>query len=222
MGYSAGGDGVYQLAPRMADRWAAASMMAGHPNEASPLGLRNIGFTIHVGGRDSAYNRNRVAADWQKQLEVLKKADETGYRHLVKIHADKGHWMDRQDAVAVPWMAGFTRTPLPDRVVWRQDDVTHTRFYWLAVSAEHAKRGAEIVARRSKQEITIEKCSVPKVTLLLTDQLVDLDQDVSVRFHDKQIFKGRAHRTIRHIAETTLDRGDPEMVFSATIDLELP
>ena len=38
MGYSAGGDGVYQLAPRMADRLAAASMMAGHPNDASPLG----------------------------------------------------------------------------------------------------------------------------------------------------------------------------------------
>lgn len=44
MGYSAGGDGVYQLAPRMADRLAAASMMAGHPNDASPLGLRNIDF----------------------------------------------------------------------------------------------------------------------------------------------------------------------------------
>ena len=39
MGYSAGGDGVYQLAPRMADRFAAAAMMAGHPNETSPLGL---------------------------------------------------------------------------------------------------------------------------------------------------------------------------------------
>ena len=49
MGYSAGGDGVYQLAPRMADRWAAAAMMAGHPNDASPLGLRNItGFNHHT------------------------------------------------------------------------------------------------------------------------------------------------------------------------------
>src|SRR6185295_3610744 len=52
MGYSAGGDGVYQLGPRMADRWAAAAMMAGHPNEASPLGLRNIGFAIQVGAND--------------------------------------------------------------------------------------------------------------------------------------------------------------------------
>ena len=48
MGYSAGGDGVYQLAPRMADRFAAAAMMAGHPNETSPLGIRNLPFTIHT------------------------------------------------------------------------------------------------------------------------------------------------------------------------------
>ena len=34
MGYSAGGDGVYQMAPRMADWWAAASMMAGPPTDA--------------------------------------------------------------------------------------------------------------------------------------------------------------------------------------------
>ena len=32
LGYSAGGDGVYQMAPRMADWWAGAAMMAGHPN----------------------------------------------------------------------------------------------------------------------------------------------------------------------------------------------
>ena len=57
MGYSAGGDGVYQLAPRMADSLAAAAMMAGHPNDASPLGLRNIGFTIHVGGMDRSIAR---------------------------------------------------------------------------------------------------------------------------------------------------------------------
>ena len=29
LGYSAGGDGVWRMAPRMADHWAAASMMAG-------------------------------------------------------------------------------------------------------------------------------------------------------------------------------------------------
>src|SRR3954465_11865942 len=63
MGYSAGGDGVWQLAPRMADRFAAAAMMAGHPNDASLLGLRNLPFAVFVGGEDSAYNRNKVVAE---------------------------------------------------------------------------------------------------------------------------------------------------------------
>ena len=79
MGYSAGGDGVYQLAPRMADRWAAASMMAGHPNDASPLGLRNIGFTIHVGALDDGFNRNKVAVEWGQKLDLLQQADPAGY-----------------------------------------------------------------------------------------------------------------------------------------------
>ena len=32
-GYSAGGDGIYHMAPRMADWLAGAAMMAGHPNK---------------------------------------------------------------------------------------------------------------------------------------------------------------------------------------------
>ena len=51
MGYSAGGDGVYQLAPRMADRWAAASMMAGPPNYAKPDNLRHLHLGLYKGGK---------------------------------------------------------------------------------------------------------------------------------------------------------------------------
>ncbi len=103
MGYSAGGDGVYQLAPRMADRLAAASMMAGHPNNASPLGLRNIGFTIHVGELDGGYKRNKVAAEWGKKLAALRKEDSNGYAHKVKLHKGMGHWMKLRDAESIEW-----------------------------------------------------------------------------------------------------------------------
>ncbi len=78
MGYSAGGDGVYQLAPRMADRFAAASMMAGHPNDASPLGLRNLPFAIFSGAEDAAYRRNKVAAEWAAKLDALAQQDPGG------------------------------------------------------------------------------------------------------------------------------------------------
>jgi hypothetical protein len=146
LGYSAGGDGVYQLAPRMADRWAAAAMMAGHPNDALPLGLRNVGFTIHVGGLDSGYKRNEVAAEWGQKLDELRQNDPDGYSHLVKIYPDKPHWMDREDAAALPWMAKLVRNPVPNRLIWKQDDVTHRRFYWLAVDKDQEKAGTEIIA----------------------------------------------------------------------------
>lgn len=71
MGYSAGGDGVYYMAPRMADYWAACSMMAGHPNGASALNLRNLPFSIQVGEHDSAYDRNLKAIEWSIKLDEL-------------------------------------------------------------------------------------------------------------------------------------------------------
>ena len=46
IGYSAGGDGVWRMAPRMADTWAGASMMAGHPGDVSLLNLRNTPFMV--------------------------------------------------------------------------------------------------------------------------------------------------------------------------------
>ena len=128
MGYSAGGDVVYQVAPRMADYWAAAAMMAGLPNETSPLGLRNLPFAIHVGERDSGFNRNKVALMWKDKLSALQKEDRSGYIHFVRIHTGRGHWMNREAAVALDWMAKHTRQPLPKRIVWKQDNVVHDAF----------------------------------------------------------------------------------------------
>jgi hypothetical protein len=156
MGYSAGGDGVYQLGPRMADRFAVASMMAGHPNDASPLGLRNLPFAIHVGALDAGYKRNQVAEEWAKKLDELQKADPQGYPHVAKLHANLGHWMSREDAEALPWMAQFTRNPIPKKVVWRQASTTHDRFYWLAVPAGLAKADSEVIASYEGQTVMVE------------------------------------------------------------------
>ena len=60
-GYSAGGDGVYHLGPRMADYLAGAAMMAGHPNKSCLINVRNIHFSIHVGENDKDFNRNNEA-----------------------------------------------------------------------------------------------------------------------------------------------------------------
>jgi hypothetical protein len=222
MGYSAGGDGVYQLAPRMADRFAAASMMAGHPNDAQPLGLRNLPFAIHVGALDSAYNRNKIAAEWGKKLDDLQKADPEGYIHVAELHEGRAHWMNLEDAKAVPWMAQYTRNPFPKKVAWKQSTTTHTRFDWLAIPADLQKAGAEIIATLKDQQITLDTKDVDRIFVRLNDQMLDLDKPVTIMFGDHQLYQAVAPRTIATISKTLSERGDPDSVFDAEVEVKLP
>ncbi len=221
MGYSAGGDGVYQLAPRMADRWAAASMMAGHPNDASPLGLRDLPFIGQVGALDGAYDRNKKLPEWGKKMDALEKADPDGYVHVTKLHAGKPHWMDMEDAEAIPWMLKYTRNPLPDKVVWMQSGVTHDRFYWLATPKAEAKGGQLAVVSRHGQAFDVEKVDggLKSLSILLNDRMGDLDQPVTIKQGDQTLFTGVPTRTVAEIGETLDQRGDPDGVFSAAISV---
>ena len=219
MGRSAGGDGVYQLAPRMADRFAAAAMSAGHPNEASPLGLRNLPFTIHVGENDNLYNRNKVAIDWGDQLKVLQKNDPKGYVHFVKIYKGKPHWMDNLEASALIWMSDFIRNPYPGKIIWRQDDVLHKRFYWL--KNINPSVGDLIEAEISDQVININSSTVSSIITQLTDNLIDIDKKVVVKYRGKNLYNGYVSRNENIIKDSILEYGDPQSIYYGQIFISL-
>ncbi len=221
LGYSAGGDGTYQIGPRMADRWGAVAMMAGHPNDARPDSLRNTPFTLHMGGKDEPYNRNGQAVIWQEKLHKLQEEDPAGYPHWVKIYPDKGHWMDREDRAAIPWMAKNSRNLRPSRVVWQQDDVTTKRFYWLQDDEPVGR--SRIVAEIDGQKINIvEAPAGTRLTLRLDDSMIDLDAPIIVEHGDRVLFEGSIDRTISTIARTMGERGDPVGIFHAEITVEFP
>lgn len=222
LGYSAGGDGVYQLAPRMADRFAAASMMAGHPNDASPLGLRNLPFAIFVGENDTEYDRHIIARRWADQLDALEEADPGAYQHHVNICADMGHWMCGRDAEALPWMAQWTRNPWPKKIVWVQGHVTHDRFYWLSIpDLGRAQPGQTITAEVDEQAIKISASeSIQRLTLRLSDALLDLDQPINVQIDGLgEVFHGEVPRTELAIRDSFRRRADPSSAATALIDL---
>jgi hypothetical protein len=220
MGYSAGGDGVWQLSPRMADRFAATAMMAGHPNEASLLGLRNLPFALFVGGADKAYDRNKVVAERAAELDKLEASDPGGYVHFARVYPDLPHWMSGKDAEAIPWMAKYSRNPWPKKIVWFQDDVTHTRFYWLAIPEETAKVGQKIVAEVAGQKIKLDGDVPNGITLRLSDELLDLDQPLEVSLGDKKIFEGRVERSPEAIRKSLQERADPRSTATALLKLK--
>jgi hypothetical protein len=202
----------------MADRFAAAAMMAGHPNEASLLGLRNLPFAIFMGGEDKAYNRNKIAAERGALLDQLEKEDAGGYVHLVRIYEGLGHWMQRKDAEGVPWMAKFERNPWPKRVVWQQDDVTHQRFYWLQIGDHAAIRERQkIVATVTGRTIAVEGDSTDTLGLRLSDRLLNLDEPLKVTLNGREVFAGPVVRKAANLVKSLQERADPSATCTAVV-----
>ncbi len=217
MGYSAGGDGVWQVAPRMADRYAAAAMMAGHPNEAQLLGLRNLPFAIFMGENDAAVNRNKVADEKSAEIAELQKADPDGYVHMSRIYPGLGHWMNLKDAEGVPWMAKFSRNPWPQKIVWFQDDVTHRRFYWLRLPEGTAAKDQKIIAEIKGRTISLTGDVPPGTEILLSDKLLGLDEPLEISVNGKAPFTVKPVRTLKSIRAALKERLDPSATPTAQI-----
>lgn len=103
MGYSAGGDGVYQISPRLADRFAAVNMSAGHPNGINLTNLYNTPMSLQCGENDISYDRHKETARSAHRLDELSEKYQTadgtkGYIHRVFLHIGRGHGVRDNDA----------------------------------------------------------------------------------------------------------------------------
>ena len=217
MGYSAGGDGVWRLAPRLADMWAAASMMAGHPGDVRLENLMNLPYMIWCGEHDSAYNRNKLCRERIEQMDSLHRDDPSGYIFEGHIIEGKGHWMDRVDTAAVAWMEQYKRNPYPRKIVWRQEAVAKQHFYWISVPASEAEQGREVRASIDGNSIVIDRCDYSELTISLNDKMVDLDKTVRVFYQGKTLFRGKLKRLASTLRRTLFERNDPSYMFPAQV-----
>ncbi len=218
MGYSAGGDGVYQLAPRMADRFAGVAMMAGHPNDARPENLRNLLFEGFMGGKDFSYNRNKKAVNWGKKMAALRDDDPEGYEHRVTIYPELGHWMQRKDAEVLPRLLAKSRQEWPKKMVWVQDNITHERLYWLGVKPENQVKACEIYGQVDGQTIRLQGDEPGGIRLWLSNELLDLSKPVQVFHNEKKVFAGKVEQKAEVVIESLQSRSG----MVATALLELP
>ncbi|MFD2146664.1 hypothetical protein [Mucilaginibacter antarcticus] len=217
MGYSAGGDGVFQLAPRLADYWGATAMMAGHPGDAQILNLKNVPFTAFVGGKDAAYKRNELVAQWGKRMDSLATAYPGNFIHDTHVYADMPHWMGRKDTIAVPWMASYRRNSLPKDIIWIQDDILRSQFYWLGTDVATAKQGLKARVAVAGNDITIMENQNDVLYIYLNDNLVNLDKKVTVSINGKKVFDKKVLRNANVIKQSIGARLDKSLIFSGKL-----
>ena len=196
-------------------------MLAGPPNDARPDNLSNIGFGLFMGGKDGAYNRNKVAEKWKSLLADLRKADPEGYDHLVRIYPEMEHWMKGKDAESLQWMAKFTRNPWPRKIIWRQAKGITSRFYWLQIPEKHLANGQRMTATIDGQAINITAEKTPRLVVRLSDQLLNLDKPVMITVNGEEKFSGKVKRSAREIIKSLEQRADPASVATASVTLKL-
>ena len=133
----------------------------------------------------------------------------------------RGTGWDGEDASAVTWMYKFTRDPLPAKVVWKQDDVTQARYYWLRVNEENQKGGSLVTAAITGQSVQITAEGIDSIVVRLNDTMIDLDQPISVVTNGKKAFEGKVGRSLAVLRESLYERGDPASVFSAEVTAKI-
>lgn len=220
MGYSAGGDGVFQLAPRLADYWGAAAMMAGHPGDAQILNLKNLPFDAFVGSVDSAYHRNELVAQWGRRLDSLQKAYPGNFIHETHVYEGLPHWMNRKDTTAIDWLPTFRRNPIPSDVIWIQDDILRDQFYWLGTDVAIAKQGQKVRVKRTGNNINVVDNQDEVLYIYLNDDMLNLDKKITVSINGKKVFNQKVARNADIIKQTAAARLDKGLVFSAKLMLK--
>jgi uncharacterized protein (UPF0147 family) len=249
MGFSAGGDGVYGITPRMPDRFAAVSMSAGHHNQINVYNFQNTPILLQCGDRDIAFERHLETARFGVKLTEMQKRF-PGFEHTVNMQVNRGHnfadnsvprnlqwvwensetWLNGQptDSVrvntnAIDFLDKYVRNPLPETVVWdltiRAEERSVESFYWLR--ADKKMTDGLIIASYDKRNnvITITTEDIKAPFSVLLNRTM-LNFDRPVTL----IVNGEESKTnvdssYDVMVETTGERGDSNYQFSAIIEI---
>ena len=171
LGFSAGGDGVYQIAPRMADRFAAANMSSGHPNGVSLRNMMNCPFSIQVGVYDY-YSESALrcirGAEFDQVLNAYHDQYGYGYEHQVLVHVPAGHnyndFSDEEEAEVLVNPTVYANPEIVDTMmdcfldalqsILREDDVSFLSYYPAGENAAFDQAVRKIVKEDFQLETT--------------------------------------------------------------------
>jgi hypothetical protein len=211
-----------RLGPNLADLWAAVAVLGPleDPGRLPLENLRNTPLFLRVSSADAEeYAR---AAAWADRLKKLKDDANPG-----EYNCDFAPLPESPAAVpnaALTWLANVKRDPVPRRIVWTQAASRQRERYWLRVDPgrDSTRTHQTIDARVGGQCVTLNVRGYDGVTLRLDDRLVNLDKPVTITVNDEEAFTGRIARSATPLVKTLLERGDPELMFCAELELSVP
>ena len=218
IGYSHGGYGAFAIGPKTPDRFAAihASAAAGTDGETAPKNLRNTPFSVMVGEKDTMYDRMSRTQRFAKEIETLRGERTDIYPVTATIAAgfEHGNLQDRDQLVE---MLSLTRNPVPRELTWQMTDTVVRDFFWLHTDAPAKEREIDATCRHN--QLTVKTENVPSAMVYLDSRLIDFDKPLQIDINGQRSER-KLTPSLRVLCETLQRRGDPELAFTAEVEVK--
>jgi predicted esterase len=235
-GHSMGGYGSWALGAHHPDVFAGVAAYAGGP---SPIYRRNTDREVSSlvpGVIPNYYNTAllffqslddpRVTPEANifahQQLLDWKEKHPGGFNFRYVEVTGRGH--DPPEEGYLPtqqWVASHRRTARPTKLIWQPSVPWKRHYHWLYW--EDPERAAILQAEVTEANIIDIKAlrgarNLKRLTVLLGEPLVDLDEEVVVRLNGEEAFRGIVPRTLSTLL-MTMSRNDEQLLFDARVDL---
>ncbi|MCP3918006.1 MAG: hypothetical protein GY711_20860 [bacterium] len=232
-GHSMGGYGTWTLGAHHADRFAALVASAGAPTPITgPSGkyedivegvvpcLRNVPLLVY----QSIDDPNVPPEANQMAVAKVEEAKETwgGYESFEYWEVDgRGHgWPPGGVPALLEKIGSNVRDAYPEKIVWQPVKSWKRQFYWLYW--EKPKPRSIVVAQldRANNAIDIELTGAKGTGLrvLLSDAIVDMEREVTVRVGGETVFVGKPVKSFATYLMTAAG-GDAQRTYAASVPL---
>jgi hypothetical protein len=171
-----------------------------------------------IGEKDTMYGRLDRCRRFAETAKQLQAANNDCYPVFMQFIPGNGH-TGLPDRDKILEMYPAVRNPVPRELTWQLTDGVITNFYWLLAGAPGKDRDIQASCRDNRIRITTST-NIASASVFLDSRLVSFDKPVVVECNGVP----SSHPLIpslRVLCETIQRRGDPELAFTAKIELQI-
>ncbi|MEO1081218.1 MAG: hypothetical protein AAFY29_16785 [Pseudomonadota bacterium] len=227
-GLSDGAGGVYYFASHLPTPFAGFVALVGSPHVLRPK--HNVFGTTFAG---NLVNKPIFAINTEDDHLFPAKSVEKLFEAVNSSGGDITFYAMPGDHFGMPWLskrkneyesfvADNSRNPYPDTLFWQIDEQSEFhRIHWLVV---HDSQGGDtesaVVAEKNGNAVYLSSKNVAAVTLLISPDHFDLDENIQVWSNRELVFDARVMPDVRVLEKWfELDR-DKSMLFASEILVE--
>lgn len=227
----------------------AGPMAGGEPLPNAPVeNCEHIAFSLRTGANDTQFYRNQFTQKAKEAFDKLEQMNPGKFKHRIEVIPGRGHgidyfpttpWLRQYARTAQPktvhwedypvdnqYRKGFYNleplkrpTNQTERCYYEEEIKGQTIDLRIRIPEYHTTEATEMWSLPLSFTRSYTEATGGKIRLYLSRQLVNLDQEITVRLNGKEVYRGVLQPNYSALASSCALFGDPLRLFSAMLEL---